>query len=36
VALLLNQVGGAAVSVFVAPRKREGRKEEPIIVVSEV
>jgi hypothetical protein len=31
--LRFNQIGGAAVSVFAAPRKREGRKEDPSILI---
>lgn len=33
VTLRFSQMGGEAVSVFAPPRKREGRKEDPSILV---
>jgi hypothetical protein len=36
VALLFSQDGGDVVSVLAAPRKREGRREEPSMVMTVV
>jgi hypothetical protein len=33
VTFLFSQIGGAAVSVFAAPRNRVGRKEDPSILI---